>query len=149
MGSVCLIDSNVLVYAVDRREPEKRERALALLQALWTGGTGALSTQTLGEFIAVTTRRMPDPPSLADIHRQVVVLANTFTVYDVTLPIVLDAARAARDHQMSYWDAQVWATAKLNQIPRVLTEDIPGYGSLEGVRFINPFADAFDLTSLT
>jgi predicted nucleic acid-binding protein len=78
----------------------------------------------------------------------VVDLVDAFSVYEVTQAIVLEAARAARDHQMSYWDAQVWATAKLNQIPYVLSEDLQGWDRLEGVRFVNPFARGFELSSL-
>jgi predicted nucleic acid-binding protein len=40
---------------------------------------------------------------------------------------------------LPYWDAQVWATAKLNQIPRVLSEDFQHQGRIEGVEFLNPF----------
>jgi predicted nucleic acid-binding protein len=41
---------------------------------------------------------------------------------------------------MSLWDAQVWATAKLNQIPVVLSEDFASGSVIEGVLFENPFA---------
>jgi predicted nucleic acid-binding protein len=40
---------------------------------------------------------------------------------------------------MSYWDAQIWATAKLNQIPRVLSEDFSHGCRVESVEFVNPF----------
>ena len=42
---------------------------------------------------------------------------------DLSPMIVLEAVRWVRDHRMAYWDAQVWATARLNQIPTVLSED--------------------------
>jgi len=38
--------------------------------------------------------------------------------------------------------------ARLNQIPAILTEDFADGGVLEGVRFVNPFADAFDVAAL-
>ena len=37
-----LIDTNVLVYAYDRSEPEKQRRALAVLNRLATTGSGVL-----------------------------------------------------------------------------------------------------------
>ena len=58
---------------------------------------------------------------------------------------MLEAARGATQHQMSYWDAQVWATAKLNQVPYVLTENMQGLETLDGVRFLNPLSRDFDL----
>jgi predicted nucleic acid-binding protein len=45
---------------------------------------------------------------------------------------------------MSYWDAQIWATARLNQVPVVFSEDFNTGSLIEGVRFINPLANEFD-----
>jgi len=41
---------------------------------------------------------------------------------------------------MSFRDAQVWATAKLNQIPVVLSQGFASGSVIEGVQFENPFA---------
>jgi hypothetical protein len=49
------------------------------------------------------------------------------------------------DHTLAYYDAQVWAVAKLPQIPAIFSEDFNSGASLEGVRFVNPFAPAFRL----
>ena len=49
---------------------------------------------------------------------------------------------------MSYWDAQLWATARLNQVDLVLSEDFQDGRVLHGVRFVNPFAPSFDLAAL-
>jgi predicted nucleic acid-binding protein len=51
-------------------------------------------------------------------------------------------------HSLSYWDALIWAVAKLNQVPYVLTEDQQHGLFLEGVRFANPFVPEFDLALL-
>lgn len=40
-------------------------------------------------------------------------------------------------------DAQLWATAKLNQIPVIFSEDFNSGATLEGARFVNPFASTF------
>lgn len=33
-------------------------------------------------------------------------------VFDLTLLIILEAGRGVRDHQLSYYDAQIWAIAR-------------------------------------
>jgi predicted nucleic acid-binding protein len=66
-------------------------------------------------------------------------------VIDLTPIIVLEAARGVRDHQLSYYDAQIWAAARLNQAPVVFSEDFQHQQTLEGVRFINPFSPDFEL----
>lgn len=61
---------------------------------------------------------------------------------------VLEGCRGASEHSLSIWDALIWATAKLNQVPVILSEDFVDGAFLEGVRFLNPFAPAFDLALL-
>ena len=61
---------------------------------------------------------------------------------------VIEAMRAVRQYQFQYWDALIWATAKLNGVPNVLTEDIPSGGLVEGVRFEDPFQAGFELARL-
>jgi len=45
-----LVDSNVLVYAYDRSEPEKQARALEVLDFLAIHGVGIICAQVLAEF---------------------------------------------------------------------------------------------------
>ena len=59
--------------------------------------------------------------------------------------IVLEAARGIWDHQLNFWDAQIWAAARLNQIGVIFSEDFSPGAIIEGVRFINPFASDFRL----
>jgi predicted nucleic acid-binding protein len=140
-----LIDTNVLVYAHDRSEPIKQAHALTVLDRPQATGIGALSAQTLSEFFNATTRRIKSPLSLDDAARQIERLIRSWMVFDLTPMAVLEATRGVRTHKFSYWDAQIWAVARLNQIPIVFTEDIPSAPSIDGVRFINPFASDFDL----
>jgi predicted nucleic acid-binding protein len=58
--------------------------------------------------------------------------------------IVLEAIRGVRDHKPSYYNAQIWAAARLNQIPIVFSEDFH-HGVLEGVRLVNPFSADFKI----
>lgn len=140
-----LIDTNVLVYAHDRAEPIKQAQALLVLDRLQTNGSGAFSVQSLSEFFNAATKRIKSPLSLKDAARQIDRLIHAWTIFDLTPMAVLEATRGVRVHQLSYWDAQIWAVARLNQIPVVFTEDFPSARAIEGVRFINPFALDFDL----
>lgn len=83
------------------------------------------------------------PPEEA--YRRLELYERAWNVVAITPPIVLEAARGAVAHQLNFWDALIWATAKLNQIPVILSEDFRSGASLEGVRFINPLSDDFDL----
>lgn len=138
-----LVDTNVLVYAYDRGEHAKQARAIAVLTHLNTLGIGRLSVQALGEFFRAVTRGARPILSVPEAARQVDHLARGWPVVDLTPLIVLEAVRGAREHRLSYWDAQMWATARLNQIPVLFSEDFGGRTVLGGVRFVNPFATGF------
>jgi predicted nucleic acid-binding protein len=147
-GGSILVDTNVVVYAYDRGQPEKQERALSALQRLASAGRGRLSAQVLAEFFRVATGKLPAPLSGLEAERQIGLLARAWTVLPITPMIVLEAVRGARAHRLAYWDAQIWATARLNQIDMILTEDFQADRVLEGVRFVNPFVPAFDPAAL-
>jgi predicted nucleic acid-binding protein len=46
---------------------------------------------------------------------------------------------------LSFWDAQIWAAARLHRIPVVLSEDFNPGAVIEGVRFVDPFGEDFEL----
>lgn len=138
-----LIDTNVLVYAHDRGEFVKQQQAIQILESLQLAGTGRLTTQVLGEFFRVVTKSTRPLLTIEQARQQVGYIARTWPVFDVTPLIVLEAARGVQEHQLSYYDAQVWAAARLNQIPVIFSEDFASGTTLEGVRFVDPFAADF------
>jgi predicted nucleic acid-binding protein len=143
-----LVDTNVLVYAYDRAAGTKQARAVDTLSRVLRTGRGRLSTQVLGEFFRVATQRLAAPLTIGDACDQIARLLEAWPVLAITPPIVLEAARGVRDHRLPFWDAQLWATARLNQVEIVLSEDFTDGRTLEGVRFMNPFAPSFDVATL-
>jgi len=145
-SSTILIDTNVLVYAHDPRDRRKQERALAVLDRLMNERRVVLSVRCLSEFFSATTRRLPEPLPSEVAQAQVERFVRACRILDLTAAAVLEGCRGASEHSLSIRDALIWATAKLNQVPLVLSEDFVDGGFLEGVRFLNPFAPAFDLS---
>ena len=57
-----LIDTNILCYALDAGEPEKREVAAGLLSRCWRSEIAlAVSMQNLAEFSVVMTEKVKHP----------------------------------------------------------------------------------------
>jgi predicted nucleic acid-binding protein len=137
------MDTNLLIYTFDPRDVTRQEKAIALLLKLEESGAGCLSIQCLSEFsnVAIAKRRL----SIDEIIRQVDGWCAIFPVFNLTPQIVLEATRGVQDHKLSYYDAQIWAAARLNQVPIVFSEDFQDDEMLEGIRFVNPFADKFNL----
>ncbi len=140
-----LIDTNILVYAYDRGEHAKQQQAIRLLESLHLAGAGRLSVQCLGEFFRATTKGPQPILTVEQAREQAELLAFTWPVLELTPLIVLEAMRGVVEHQMAYWDAQIWAAARLNQVSLVLSEDFSDGTLVDGVRFLNPLAPSFDL----
>lgn len=141
-----LVDTNILVYSHDPRDAAKQARALSVLDQLISGGHAVLSAQCLSEFFAAATRRLPEPLTPAEALAQVERFSRACRVVAVTPAVVLEGCRGVTAHRMSLWNALIWAAAKLNQVPYVLTEDAEHRRFLEGVRFLNPFTPEFALS---
>lgn len=143
MSARFFLDTNVLVYPHDRREPERGDAAITVLDTLAARGDAAVSTQVLGEFFWVVTRRLPDPLTTAQGARSTTRHAKTWRVVDVTAATVREALRGAADHDLPYWDSLIWAAARLAQIPIILSEDFADGREIDGVVFRNPLRRGF------
>lgn len=143
-----LLDTNVLVYAHDGSDAAKQARAIDVLARVGSEPTGALPAQALSEFASVALRKLKPPMHPGLLYQQVEAFERAFPVLPLTPAVVLEAVRAVRDHKLSYYDAQVWAVAKLAQIPVLLSEDFDAGSTLEGVTFLDPFAPSLDVGRL-
>lgn len=68
MAARYVVDTNLLVYALDRREPEKHERAREVLRRVGGAGTAALPAQVLSEYSNACLKKLeprPDPEYLS------------------------------------------------------------------------------------
>lgn len=140
-----MIDTNVLVYAFDKSEEIKRDKAAAVLSSLQVNHLGCLSVQSISEFIKATTRGALPKLSPQEAVGQADWVMSSFPIYPLTPTIVRLAFRGLLEFRLSYYDAQIWACAFLNQIPVVFSEDFTDGEILEGVRFVNPFTEEFKL----
>jgi predicted nucleic acid-binding protein len=107
-----------------------------------------LTTQVLGVFFSAVIRpfhNMPPRLTVAEAYHRIEVLSGQFEALPLTTMTILEAGRAVRDHHFAYYDAQIWATARLNQIPNIFSEDFQDGQMLEGVHFTNPFSPKFEL----
>lgn len=147
MADKIMVDTNVLLYAYDRGEPVKQPQAETVLDRLATLRLGVLTPQVLAEFFVNATRKLEPPLTIEEAYDRIQNYLLAWEVLDVRGAIVLEAVRGVRTHKMAYWGAQIWASARLHQIAVIFSEDFNVGSVVEGVRFVNPFADGFDLDS--
>ena len=141
------VDSNLLVYAHDPRDRAKQQQARTLLATLTQRPGVALSVQCLTEFFNAAIH-LPDPMPPRDAFHMVDRFREAFEVLPLTERDVLLACAATAEQQRSIWDALIWAVAKSNGVAVILTEDLPGQSTIDGVRYLNPFVPDFDPATL-
>lgn len=136
MASAAFVDSNVLVYFVDRDEPSKRTVARRFLAA--EARNLVISTQVLSEFYWITTRKLPRPLS-EEVAARLVTRWSRLRTLAVDAKLVRAAIAIGRQAQIAYWDALILAAAQASGCERVLTEDLQDGATIAGVQIENPF----------
>lgn len=130
------LDTNVFVYAYDEADSAKRDRARDTI--VHTPHV-VISTQVLAEFYQVTTRKLatPLPPDRA---AEVLAEMSQLEVVTQDAALVRSAAALSRFAGLSLWDAMIVRAAATAGCDVLLTEDLAGGSTLDGVRIENPFA---------
>ena len=130
------LDTNILVYAVDADAGARYEMAYDLMKRSAVADCIIL-LQVLGEFFHATTRRAK--LSIDEAVRYIDEWRAVFPVRSATEELMSDGVAAVRDHNLSFWDAMLWATANRAGCRYLLTEDFQDGRTLGGVTFIDPF----------
>lgn len=131
------LDTNVLVYAHDADAGSKAERAREIILRALEERTGVVSSQVLGEYFVVATRKLGVAVEAA--HRQVELLSS-LDVVGIDHDDVLEAIKLHRLRGLHYWDAMILRCAVKAGCGQLLTEDLQAGSSIEGVLVVNPFA---------
>jgi predicted nucleic acid-binding protein len=135
-------DTNILVYAAAEGTDERHVRAVALIGEAVRSQRCIQTLQSLAEFYNVTTRRVGIAPDRA---AEIVTGWQRVVPVDAASMADLDhAMRAVREHQLSFWDALLWATVRRAGVTVLVSEDFQDGRVIEGVRIANPFVAAND-----
>jgi predicted nucleic acid-binding protein len=135
------VDTNILVYAHDTADQTKQRIASEALTALWDTRSGVVSTQVLQEFYVVATaphRRAMRPAEARDL----VELYTTWPLVLIEPALILNASRLHERRSVSFWDALIVEAARVAGAARILSEDVLGGGTIDGIEIVDPFAEA-------
>lgn len=130
------LDTNILIYAVDRRAEARHDDANRLMQAA-AGKDCPISLQVLGEFFHATTRKTLATADQAVAYTNI--WQRVFDVIAADLSTYNEATDYVRDHDISFWDAMLWATARQAGCAFILSENMQHGRRLGGVELVNPF----------
>jgi len=138
MSDKVFLDSNILVYDYDRHDPQKQSNAQSILKLGIVKETAVLSSQVLGEFFVVVTRRIKEPMS-ADEARKVIDILSVLPVVEIDLPLVKRAINTHKNYGISYWDSLIVSAAERTGCDMVLSEDFNEGQKYNGILVENPF----------
>jgi predicted nucleic acid-binding protein len=142
-----LVDTNVLVYRFDPRDPVKQRRAIEILREGLLAHSVMLAHQCVIEFVAAVTRPRSDlgGASLLTFDKARLEAEQLVTQFPVLYPdrdIPLTALRASAMYGLSWFDAHLWAYAEVNGVAEILSEDFEHGRHYGTVRVVNPFLSA-------
>jgi len=136
MTASVFVDTNVLLYALDRSDPKKQEAARAWRAELWKSRSGRISFQVLQEFYVNVAQKWP---SACEQARAEVRDLLAWRPAPVDGAILERAWRIQDRYQLSFWDTLVVAAAKSLACRYLLTEDLQADQELDGIMVVNPF----------
>lgn len=130
-------DTNVLVYALDPADPEKRQRAADLIRRAVQTARIVVSPQTLNECYRVLTARrnlIPYAKARIFIHELIPFCHAPVDAQTTQMAFHLeDKVRA------SWWDCVMLASALQAGCRGFLSEDMQDGQEIEGMTILNPF----------
>jgi predicted nucleic acid-binding protein len=136
------IDTNILVYSIDRHDPVKRSKARTILRQLRSQANDVLLPwQVLGEFMRFL-RSMQDRGELSsgDVER---VLRGYLRLSPVALPtlrVMEHALFLTRRYSLSHWDGMLLGACLDADVDTLYTEDMGAPVVINGIALINPFS---------
>jgi predicted nucleic acid-binding protein len=124
-------DSNVILYLLSG-DVAKADRAQSLLAA-----GAVISVQVLNEVTSVCQRKLKMP--WAEIDVLLLAVKAACKVAPLTLASHEKAVELAKRYQLSFYDANIVASAIIAGAPVLLTEDMHNGLLIDGLTLQNPF----------
>jgi len=131
------IDTNLIVYANDSRDPERQHKAIALIQALMEKGNGVISSQVLQEYANTALVKLNQQHTI--VLRQLVLL-ESFEVVLLTPALIRRAIEIRSAYNISFWDACIISAAESAGCDTLYSEDLNAGQYYSGIKLSNPVA---------
>jgi predicted nucleic acid-binding protein len=131
------VDTNVLIYVHDDRDPVKQATADALVQSLTDA---VLLWQVACEYIAASRKLVASSYSVEMAWDDIRKLQTVWETKLPTVDVLIRAEELMRRYSLSSWDALIVAACLEGGVTRLYTEDFDDSVKAEGLEVVNPFA---------
>lgn len=134
--SKVFLDTNILLYAMDQADLEKKMKARALLRSIADEEhIGVVSTQVLQEFYVASTRKLNLEPLLV---KAIMHSFSNLEVVTVTAKLIQEAIDCSIINRLSFWDSLIVIAAESSNCEKIWSEYLNDGQVVRGVRITNP-----------
>lgn len=130
------VDTNVLIYVHDPRDPVKQMTADSLVKSLTNG---VLLWQVACEFIAASRKLGPFGFGQERAWREIHGLRDIWTTKLPSWRVFQRAEGLLTKFSLSFWDAMIVAACLEAEVTCLYSEDFSSYSKIEELSLINPF----------
>jgi predicted nucleic acid-binding protein len=129
------VDTNILIYVNDPRDPVKQGVAIALVSALTEG---ILLWQVACEYLAASRKLESLGYDRARAYQYIRDLQQVWYSALPTWNVIDRAENLMSRFSLSHWDAMMIAACLEADVQMLYTEDL-GYSRIDGLGIVNPF----------
>ena len=133
------LDTNVLIYAIDRTDMAKHRRANEIIRGAAMVDT-VLTQQVIGEYLNVILKRAPGQN--VALRESAERLSRAFPVLQTPPSLLLPAYDLAVRYGLQFWDSLIVGVCLSHGITHLLSEDMQDGQSVEKLTILNPFNPA-------
>lgn len=129
------VDTNILIYISDPRDPVKQAKATSLVLSLTDG---VLLWQVACEYLAASRKLEPFGYSRTQAYQYIRDLQKVWYTVLPTWSVIDRAEDLMNRFSLSHWDSMIVAACLEANVQTLYTEDF-GYSNLDGLAIVNPF----------
>lgn len=133
------IDTNIFVYAHDKTDVHKSQKARALLIEFSKNKEGRISTQVIQEFCNVVLKKSLKPLNAKDVRTILHELMFPLLDHQPDAAFYLRALETFEKYSLSFYDALIVQAAIDLNCTTLFSEDLQNGAIYGKVKVVNPF----------
>jgi predicted nucleic acid-binding protein len=139
MSDKYFLDTNIFVYSFDQSQPEKMEKARAIIDDALQKSSGIISYQVIQEFINVATRKFAVPLKLKDVKEYLRLVLNPLCQVYPDLELYETSLDLQNETGYSFYDSLILSAALHGGCSVIYSEDLRSGQYVHSLRIVNPF----------
>ena len=133
--SKIFIDTNIIIYANDKRDKNKQQKAIEIVSGLMKEETGVISTQVLQEYAYIAINKLKQSHDV--VIRQIRLLESLEVVNQIP-ELIRRAVEIMSSYRINFWDACIISNAEYANCSFIYSEDLNTGQFYSGIQVTNP-----------